>query len=548
MPTANIVIQETQESISRPIVFSIVDQVKKITRIDPDTPVMYFGDMDKNTQVNATLEDTNRESKFAAKNFIKVSVDEDFDEETILNTATGRIENPPIFHDPETGVYVKPIYANALVNINFKFYNISKTQIFQWYNDNRIKIAQMRDVNLHDITYHYPIPLVIMDLIADTYELKENVAGYGIDFSSYLKTYLTSKATILTSLNGKSREFAIAEKQMRIQGFFSFDPLPEKPDKEDGVELWSCTFNYKFTYSKPIGLNVIYPVMVHNQLLPAKYIDYSQDPYHLDEIQKSFSLSLGALNNFEIQDIEYKASGSDLVFRIPKLDTYIPTTTVVGTSGIFYALIVLDSDQTTLLDLHELDYLALDAEFIKFFEKVEYPYLCKPYQSVFNLSLYVGEAMLDYTKLNCSSSLIVSYTSQLSLRNNHRVRMSVYTDLSLVNKNAFDRLYGYSPDLFAKYINVVNKYVRGTENPIVDGKYINNLYRIITGRPLIPGDLLDINNPYSNYNNINTNYGNTYMKNYPGLYGTGRSILGIDDIGFKTVMSSGILTISSEVK
>ncbi len=542
MPVANIVIQETQESITRPIVYSIVDQVKKITRIPPETSINYYGDMDKNSQVNKTLEETNRESKFGAKNYIRITVDEDFDEETILSTATGRIENPPIFHDPQTGVYVKPIYANALVNINFKYHNISKTQIIQWYNDNRIKIAQMRDVNLHEIKYHYPIPLVIMDLIADTYELKENVDGYGIDFPTYLKTYLTSRATILTSLTGNSREFAIAETQMRIQGFFSFDPLPEKPEKEDGVELWSCSFNYKFTYSKPIGLNVIYPVMVHNQLLPAKYIDYSQDPYHLDEIKKSFSLSLGALNNFEVQDIEYRASGSDLVFRIPKLDTYIPTITVVGTSGIFYALISLDSDQTTLLDLHELDYIALDQDFIKFFEQVEYPYLCKPYQSVFNLSLYSGVSMLDYTKLNCSNGLIINYSATLSLRNNHRVRMSVYTDLTLVNKSAFDRLYGYSPDLFAKYIDVVNKYVRGTENPVVDNKYINTIYRVITGKPLVPGDLLDPNNPYSNCNNVITKYGNNFLSMYPSLAGQCKSSGSSGDIGFKTVMSSGILT------
>lgn len=541
MPVANIVIPETQESISRPIVYSIVDQIKKITRIADDTPISYYGDMDKNSQVNKTLEPTNRESKFAAKNFIRVIVEEDFDTETLASTATGRIENPPIFHDPQTGLYIKPIYANALVNVTFKYFNISKTQIIQWFNDNRIKISQMRDVNLHNITYHYPIPLIIMDLIADTYELKENVDGYGIDFQSYLKSYMTSRATILTSLTGESREFAIAETQMRVQGFFSFDPLPDKPEKDDGTELWSCTFNYRFTYSKPIGLNTIYPVMVHNQLLPAKYIDYSQDPYHLDEIKKQFSLSLGNFNKFEIQDIEYKASLSNLVFRIPKLDTYIPTTKVTGTAGIFYALISLDEDRSTLLDLHELDYIALNPNFIKYFEEVEYTYLCKPYQSLFNLSLYSGDALLDYTKLNCSSELIVSYDTQLSLRNNHRVRMSVVTDLTLINKAAFERIFNYDPDLLKSYFDIVNKY---TGSDLVNTDYINAIYKVIMGKPLNPGDLQDLNNMYSNCNNVTTKYSNNYTNTYPGLDGLCRKNNVGGDIGFKTVMSSGILTIS----
>ncbi len=554
MPSVNITVPETLETVSRPIIYTILNQVKEITRIPDTTPIIFLGDMDKNIQSSATLEDTNRESKFSSKSLLKIEVEEEVNEEYLVTTAISRLENPPIFYDKSIGVMARPIYSSSKVVISIKYRSTSKTEATRWYNDNRINISNMRDINLHSIPYHYTIPEVVMDLIADSYEMKQAINGDGMEFLPYLQTFLCNKATIVSSLDGANKQFAIADTQTRIVGMFGFDPLPSKPEKEDGIETWQCTFTYTFNYDKPVGLNVIFPVMIHNQLMPNKYIDYSIDPYKLDSVPKSFSLSLGSLNQFEIEEVGSRASPINPVLRLPKVDHFIPLSRVSGTAAIFYALTVLAvDDMKTLLNLTDLDYIVLDPDFIQFFKDVEYQYLTMPYQSFFNLSIYSNAAMINYEKLVCSPDLTVSYTDDLNLSYNNRIRFSVVTDVQLLNPKAMDRLYGYSPALFGKVIKVINDALRNFPGipdlgpASLTEDYINKVYRVLTGKNLINNS----STTNSGLNNLNAAYGNQYGKTYNGLYNSGinNPLIGQmnnnEDIGFKTVMSAGILAFRS---
>ncbi len=548
MPSANVALTETQESISRPIIFDIVKQVRDITRISPDATITYLGDMDKNIQSSSTLEENNRESKFANRNILRIEVEEDFDEDYLASTAISRPDTNPIINDVDIGFIVKPIYAKVNVVINIAYRNVSKTEALKWYNDNRINISNMRDVNLHTIHYHYPIPDDTLDLIDAIYLAKEATAGDGLDIKQYLQSVATPRLTIISSLDGLTRKFAIAETQNKIIGQFGFEPLPPHPEKEEGVEVWVSTFSYKFNYDKPVGLNMIYPIMVHNQLLPAKFVNYNLDPYQMDKIPERYSISLDALNIFNMSRIVGTVSPSNPILMLPKYDNFNPYMKLPGTATIFYALTQLEGDMTQLMNLTEPDYFTLDSELLQFIRDVEYQYICKPYQSFFNVSAYAGYSLLPYDFLVCDQNLNISYSQGLNIRKNNRVRFSLTTNLDMINKHAIERLYNYSKTLFAKVVIGINEELKKypgirqlSKVSVVDDYYINKIYRVIMGKNLInPGEPY---NPYTNNNYYNMN--NMYNGNLAWA-SAGRLLDQQNtgqDIGFKTVMTTGIIAL-----
>lgn len=442
MPSFNITIPETIESVSRPIIYSILETIKKYLLINDDVRVIFPGDIGSWTQTTGGLKDTTKESQFTSSRYMEVTVNQDPIDTNLNSTAVYYAEIPPIILDPGLGIQVTPVYSRTRVEMDIKFVTFNKDESFRWYYNARTQLAKMQDVYINTIRYHYPLPDPLMDLIEAIYVLKENIEPDSETFQQYVLRTFTKRAVTIAALDGTGQRVAIAETQTRLLGRFAFDPLPEKPELIDDTQAWICTFKYIFTYDLPMSLNMIYPIMVHNQFLPEPFLDYSFDPYHLDDKDLLFPKTLKALRAFEPD----RMWSADPVFRIPRFDTFTPKYTITGLQTIFSAMIQLSVDDTqTLLNLNDLDYLQLSDALISFLEGSEYQYITTPFNSIFNVSLFADGNLQTSEFLECGPDLTLRSTVPLNLKKTYHIVFSIVSSWQVLSADAVFRLFFFVP-------------------------------------------------------------------------------------------------------
>jgi len=352
----------------------------------------------------------------------------------------------------------------------------------------------MRDINLHDITYHYLLPMELLILLKAIHETKELTEPYDESYADFITRNSSTRLTVIGDLVNQDARLAISETQCRIVGIYGWDGIPEKPERDDATGTWVSSFSYRFSYEKPIGCNFKYPIMVHNQLIPRYYTYSNSQTYDLYPIDKSYSLSLGALAGFEADTVMDNRVTPHFLIHLPEFDDYQPTTCPPGTGSVFIALCEVDTiDRRTLLSLDDLGDIILDADIMQFIREVEHPYMCDLYKSIFHLSLYRNTSLTTSGSLILDVNLNVKAVTDLNLRNQHRVRMSIITDISLLSREALDRLRRY-PKVLAKIIVAINELFRNHPDLVDLGRrsYITALefspiYALLTGHAMDNG-------------------------------------------------------------
>ena len=484
MPNISIVVPEVQQSVLRPVVLDIVRQLETITKISKDSIILFPGELNKTYQPGSGIQEANTDrTQFLDNDIVQIEVEEDFHKDSVLTTSVSRQEQLPVFCDEEIGVTIKPVYVTTEISINFKFRSKSKTTIQRWRDDIRMRTSMARDINLHQITYHYLIPGEMFNLLHEIHKLRETVEPYGEEFGDYLLNNSSTRLTELTNMGGSIAELGISETQMRIVGYFDFEGYPDKPEHEEENDTWIGAFSYKLTYEKPIACNMSYPVMIHNQILSTKYRPVKQDTYNLDNHLQSYSLSINAFNYFEAQNqIEHYMDLYSTI-TIPDFDEFIPEDIIPGTVNIFNALCQLTStDKKTLINLKELGDVVLDKDIIDFLLQSEWPYISKTYKSILQVNIYKSMTLMSQEFCTVKSNLDICATNDLNIRQNHRVRFSVVCDLSLLDPDALARLKRF-PRALVKIMKAINDGLRN--NPGFDDlgtkKYVNrdDIYKYI---------------------------------------------------------------------
>jgi len=460
MPNISQVIAETKQSITRPVILDIVRQIKEITKISPLTPILYADDMGKVYQPGSAItENPTEQSLFPLNDKIVIEIDEEYDESNVLSTAVAYTEQSPIFRDANIGVLIKPVYIATTVSINFKFKTTSKSVAERWRNDIRLRASLSRDINLHTITYHYVVPTNLVTLLKEIHRLRENTAGYGDSFSKYFIEHSTTRLTEVTNQAGSFVSPAIAETQMRVLGNFEFDSQPEKIENQEDSDGWIGSFTYKFRYDKVISCNMRYPVMVHNQVLGPDFRP-SQEAYDIDKQIQNFPLSLHSLNYFEVQLQAEKYVDFAYTLTIPSYDEFIPDSIPSGTVSVFNALCSITTiNPRNLLNLRELDDVQLDPDILDFIKTSELPFITRPYQSILHLSMYRSMNLARDGAIIITPDLDIFSTTDLSVRQSHRIRFSIVSDLSFLSREALERLKRH-PKAFVKIVKSVHESLR----------------------------------------------------------------------------------------
>lgn len=461
MPNVVIPLSSIAQSVSRPVYISMVQQVQKLSNIDPKTKIFFPGEIQSMRTHGSSIDD--KDDRFAIFNtdrYTFIEVEDDFDEDNLASTAVEREEHIPIFVDSKLGVRVVPVYASSTVSINFTYRCPSKGECTRWRDEARVRISKLMDINLHKVSYHYQLPIDLIIILQEIHKKREAQYGYGDSFVSYMQSFADPRLTLTGNMVGENERLAIAETQGRIQGFFTWDALPEKAQRDDANGTWSISFTYRFNFDKPIEMYARYPVMVHNQLLDPDFIEFTDKAPDTSKDTKIFSKSFYALNAFESGTLMNSRRKPDELIRLPSYDDYVIPDVVRGTGSVFIALCdVVPTDKRTLLNLDDIGDYCIDEDILKFIRESEYQYLGRNYKSILNLSLYRNGYLTSNESLTCDSSLWVKATKDLDLRNQHRVRLSVNVDITYLDKKALERLKNY-PRALVKLIGSMNELLK----------------------------------------------------------------------------------------
>lgn len=485
---AELPLDNTAWTVERPVALSVIKDLMEITQISDKTPISFYGYDGKSYQQGSTLGDNGVElNKWAYDERVYLEVDEDFDPDWALQTSVYKNEYQPVFVDELLGIVLRPVFRYTKVSLSFKYRALDRNQAQRWRNEMAIKCSQHREQIQHEVGFSYTLPAGFLYYIKKAHDLREAVAPYGESLNDYFTARLISRAGLVTDVAGKNGVWAVSETLSQVLGMFDFDSAPQKGQKEDDHDNWMTEVTYVFSYMKPIACTLEYPIMIHQQLVPAEFLP---KPAVLDLEDKPvyYSHTGLAYRKFHSSNKLLEKIGMEGI-RSPIYDDWRPRYIKPTTLNLMTTLVsVTEQDKRTLFNLKDLGDFQFTTEVLQFIQASEWPFVCKNYQSIIQIDLYEGTTLLPNTAITMDAQLNLVSTADLDLRKVYHVRISIVAVMRYLPKAAIVRLQN-APAAALKFVSAIqlaSKGLNGTRSDIPPQGLNRHDQLLITGKTYDP--------------------------------------------------------------
>jgi hypothetical protein len=459
----NTPLNDVLQTVERPVVFNVVRALMNLTQISSKTQIRFYGEDGNAAQYNSTLtKDEESDNLWPHTPNLTIEVEEDHDPDNLINMVVKSPENRYVFWDEDLNVVIRPVYSPTLVVVRMLYKAVDKNAATKWRNDMRTRTAKMSDMYMHTINYSWHVPDEYLVILKEIWQLTENIAGEGLTFADWMTQRLSSKATQTANLSGVDSFLAIAEQQMGVQGWFDYEGVPEKATRDDEPNLWVTSVSYKFRYDKPIESVIDYPLIVHQQVLDAKYRP-TNNPYSYQGILKQFNYSGEKFYKFSAENQKMQYLGNRGL-SIPPFDNCVLNSSPVATVRAFLALIQLsEADKRSMLNLGQLGDFNICPDILAFMKASEYQYMTTPYASVFQLHMYQDRRIQEQDTIVCDGNLNVSLVADADLKITYRLRLSLVATFAYLTDAAVARLRSNTAAAI-RVCNAINASIRDISN------------------------------------------------------------------------------------
>lgn len=438
MPQICLEIPEVGDCISRPIAVDVIRDLCQRIGISKNTSLRYKGTALALPVPGSTLDDKDALNRLPGDTRITIDVTEDYNEDFALSTAVKRPENICFFNDEKLGIHIKPVYQRITATCNITLTATDEATADTWVRTMKRRAVQGVAENVHLVNYHYPVHTSFLAILIELYKLRENQGGYGEDFGTYLKNHFSKKMTVARDQAYNNPTFVIKEQQQAVLGWFDFPSNPPKYEKQDDSGSWSINFTYTYVFDSPQTCVMIYPLMVHNQLLPKYYPDVK--PAELEDYVTQPSLSTAILRNFTYETRYSHAWRAKPGIPIPYFDDWLPDVEFDYHQNLLR--IMLQRDETNphaLLSLTQLGYVSLPEWLLRYL-RLNPLSLTQLNENVINVSLYKGKQMMDPSKIIVSPELDLHYAVPLDVREAYHLTISLNKRLFNLSARALKTL------------------------------------------------------------------------------------------------------------
>lgn len=532
MPVVSITLEDTNRSILSNSYYKIIDDIIAAIKIPYGSLVILHKDTDitkTDNKPNVSNLDQDNLPSTISKRRVVVNITEDYNEDALTTTAVHQQSAYPIFQDHDINVYIYPIYIKTDITIEFSYISSSKTEAIRIRDDIRIRLSQARNITIHDVEYNIIIPEIVEEFISDVYDLKSRLVPQPLE--DYFREHSTKRLHLITDMaNKENTKLAINEKQVRIVGLFDFNPMPDKIEMDNENNNYKITFNYKLSLDVPKAIVLRYPPMICNKPLPSKYLSFIEDNKRsaFREYKANLnytSYELASLSHFEAHRQLENRVDINLPINIPLFDEFNVRQKHKGYGILVSFLTDIDeTDKRTLFNLKNIDPYYIDSTLLNYIVANELPYIINPYMSFLYIGLWQDDRHFDNNVLEILPDLTIKSKVDLSLFKPTRVTISIVTDLTILDRNALDRLLN-NPNIlyvfFNEYIRAYNSFKTETSTNIIPD---NTFYRTLTSifNHYITVDYKDVIanliNTISNDTYISNNLHSILYNNYPSLF------------------------------
>lgn len=448
MPAVSVTLEDINRTVLYEAYYNIIQSVAEFVKIPNGQLVISQRDMNAqltDNRINVTSNQQDNLPTTTSVRRIQVQISEDYNEDELSPTQVNQPSAYPIFQDPDVSVSVFPIYVKSDVVFSFNYITPSKTEATRIRDDIRLRLSQTRNINLHEVEYTVLIPKVVEEFITDVYDLKNRLQPMPLE--QYIGTYATKRLHLITDMaNESNTRLAVKEKHIRIVGAFDFNNIPEKVEADNENGTYKVSFDYKLSLEVPTGMGFRYPVMVCNQLMPVKYLDFLEDHIKTSKEERHRNInytsnSMYNLSIFENHRYLENQIDIDLPINVPVFDDFKKKQGHKG-YGILIAFLtqVDETDLKGLFNLNDIDPYELPEILSNYIKNEGKLYITKPYESFIYLGLHQESLHFDNKILNVDGDLNVASKLPLTLMKPVRVTLSFILELDLLTPQALKRL------------------------------------------------------------------------------------------------------------
>jgi len=429
MPIISQELPETVEAITRPVIFAVARDLLQRTGLSLDTDVYLNKGDGQARSLNTGIKSAPDEAKFSQGERIKVSMEEEFMDDGMLNRTVPDSDFNETFIDPELEVWIRPIYHNVRITLTIEMYFKSENAAHNWIHGIRRRVGNGRQHQMHTAEYHYPLPAEIMHILAELWKLREAKSGYGESFSIWLKNNFSELVGVKTNQAGSKSNFSVSEKQTGFNGWYSFE---KPPTAEQNTQQWQSSFTYTFEYQKPTAFAMGYPLMVHNQLVPqslrlrGENFNELVDPNHASHTKSRY---------MRLQSGPIVPGQSIGGISIPVWDEWLPQRVRTHYSSLIRIMCMVNSDTRVLGNLDGLGVATIEPILRAYMAKYHYT-LNSCYKNPFHIVLYQDGLPLHEDMLYVDENLYVNATQDLDPRKQYHLWIGCTTDLSMLTEQA----------------------------------------------------------------------------------------------------------------
>lgn len=435
MPKLLLEIPETVESISRPVVHTVIDDLLKWLRIKDRPAIVYLGGSSQPPTERGFGSENAKYNVFNSEARIFIEVTEDYPEYLVGTQAQQRVNEFVEFYDKDLGVSIKPMYQPIQVSVDFKIRTSDKASAQQIQQSWKRLMTGAMQLYHHTVSYHYPLPLEQMAILLEIHKAREAQGGYGDTPGEWFKKCFSKKMTVISDRAGHNLQFVIRENQTGIQGWYDFAAEIPKFDKDADGGSWTATVNYQFQYDRVEGTVLEFPLMVHNQLLPTHLYNTELLP-EIDGGRPYRNYS-GILAKYFEEYNKPKAGMGIGGVSIPHFDEWIQETKFPHTQTIARIMLQVDpNNRNAILNLGDIGEWELDLRMLKHLKAMGND-IFRFNSALAHITVCEGQTLLDPSNLMISNDLDIFYTKDLALRKNYHFNIAINYNLTALSEKAF---------------------------------------------------------------------------------------------------------------
>lgn len=454
MPREAIAIREVERAVSRPIAFAIIRELFPRWGIDnhEKASLRMFGTTDSLPTTHSTLHKEAKPQRLFNDLAVSIEVDENYVEYGAGYQPYKEKEAVPIFNDPYLRIGVRPVYREVQAVISVTFEAKSRTHAQQIGRKMQAEMRAYSQYDHHEVEYHYQIRPEIILIMKELWELRDKNFRYADTFEEWFNKYVDPRITTNYNHGNKGHQLAIRESQVSIIGYYDFSD-PPRTNPNDTGHKHEYTFSYKYTYMRPEHLIMYYPIAIHNQMIPDRFIDKEKI------LDASDFYGVAGWSHRSLMELNYANGRPNLEQRVggikvPFYDDWDNFTFSASFEPMFTALLYFNEEKPKeLINISDMGSWKFKESLMKYIQKRKKGNF-RPFDSIVQFTLHEWEKIKDWDLMSIDENFVISFDGGRHGRNNYHFITCLVTDPSRLTDDAIRDLLE-DGDLTKDYLDTI---------------------------------------------------------------------------------------------